>query len=245
MKNYDDLQRFKEKTHTLDIAFKDMSGQSQDADHSQWAIIRQLAADNEPELGSGQRIDLPQPQPIRGDEFVAPEQPAPLQAPIAAAGSTTRGSILDSLAATAPVESVPAAPPSGVSSLFPPAPAAKPAPSAIAQAPKATVVERQATTSLFPPPPPKPVAEPVAAPAPIVAAPAPIAATPAPAPRTVVSAGPVATPAPSTTFAAPAQPAAAAPSRFGALFRSRPAEPAHISKETLLKPLLEKIALCR
>ena len=61
MKNYDDLQRFKEKTKTLDIAFKDMSGQSQEADHSQWAIIRQLGTDNEPELGSGQRIDLPQP----------------------------------------------------------------------------------------------------------------------------------------------------------------------------------------
>lgn len=44
MKNYDDLQRFKEKTQTLGIAFKDMSGQLQEpAENSQWALIRQLA----------------------------------------------------------------------------------------------------------------------------------------------------------------------------------------------------------
>ncbi|MDF7649293.1 cellulose biosynthesis protein BcsO [Pantoea sp. Acro-805] len=237
MKNYDDLQRFKEKTKTLDIAFKDMSGQSQEADHSQWAIIRQLGTHNEPELGSGQRIDLPQPQPIRGDEFVAPAQPA-AAAPLS---GTTRGLILDSLAATATVESMPAVPPTGVSSLYPPAPAAKPAPAAIAQAPKATHVERQATTSLFPPAPAKPAAASVSVP---VTAPSPVAATPAPV---FAAAAEPARPAPAPTFATPAEPArpASAPSRFGALFRSRPAEPAHISKETPLKPLLEKIALCR
>ncbi|ORM70818.1 cellulose biosynthesis protein BcsO [Pantoea rwandensis] len=254
MKNYDDLQRFKEKTKTLDIAFKDMSGQSQEADHSQWAIIRQLGTHNEPELGSGQRIDLPQPQPIRGDEFVAPAQPAP--AAVAPLSGTTRGSILDSLAATAPVESTPAVPPTGVSSLFPPAPAAKPAPSVIAQAPKATHVERQATTSLFPPAPAKPAAAsepaPVTAPVPVSAAPAaPVFAAPAESARIApVLAAPAESvrSAPAPTFAAsaePARPAATTPSRFGALFRSRPAEPANISKETPLKPLLEKIALCR
>ena len=40
-----------------------------------------------------------------------------------------------------------------------------------------------------------------------------------------------------------AQPEPATPSRFGALFRSRAAGPVHLSKERLLKPLLEKIAL--
>ncbi|MXP59861.1 cellulose biosynthesis protein BcsO [Pantoea sp. Taur] len=258
MKNYDDLQRFKEKTKTLDIAFKDMSGQSQEADHSQWAIIRQLATDNEPELGSGQRIDLPQPQPIRGDEFSAP---AAAPAAISPAASTSRGSILDSLAATAPAEPAPATSPAGVSSLFPPAPAAKPAPSVISQAPKATHVERQATTSLFPPPPAKPAAAPLSASAPIAAVPT---VTPAPAPVANPAPAPLASPiaatsaeapqatttfsAPASTFTAPvepARPAASAPSRFGALFRSRATEPAHLSKETPLKPLLEKIALCR
>ena len=243
MKNYDDLQRFKEKTKTLDIAFKDMSGQSQEADHSQWAIIRQLGTDNVPELGSGQRIDLPQPQPIRGDEFTAPAQAAP--ATVAPVTSTPRGSIHDSLAATAPVESAPATSPTGVSSLFPPAPAAKPAPSVLTQAPKATHVERQATTSLFPPAPAKPAAAPAFA-APAEAARPAEPARPAPVPTFAVPTEP-ARPAPAPTFAAPAEPArpAAAPSRFGSLFRSRPAEPANISKETPLKPLLEKIALCR
>ena len=262
MKNYDDLQRFKEKTKTLDIAFKDMSGQSQEADHSQWAIIRQLANDNEPDLGSGQRIDLPQPQPIRGNEFSAPA--APMQsapAAISSAASSSRSSIPDSLAATAPTEPAPSTPPAGVSSLFPPAPAAKPAPSVISQAPKATHVERQATTSLFPPPPAKPAAAPLSASAPIAAVPT---VTPAPAPVANPAPAPLASPiaatsaeapqatttfsAPASTFTAPvepARPAASAPSRFGALFRSRATEPANLSKETPLKPLLEKIALCR
>lgn len=216
MKNYDDLQRFKEKTQTLDIAFKDMSGQSQEADQSQWALLRQLTTDQEPELGSGQRIDMPQPQPIRGDEFSAPPEPAQ-----AVPASPARASLLDSLNAPA------AAQPESGSSLFPPAPSAKLLSSATPLAPKATLVERQAATSLFPPA--KPAAAPAAQPA-AVAAPAPAA------------------PAPVPTFAAsvePARPAAPAPSRFGALFRSRPAEPANLSKETPLKPLLEKIALCR
>lgn len=222
MKNYDDLQRFKEKTQTLDIAFMDMSGQSHEADQSQWALLRQLTTDQEPELGSGQRIDMPQPHPIRGDEFSAPPEPAQ-----AAPASPARGSILDSLNAPA------AAQPETGSSLFPPAPSAKPVSSATPLAPKATLVERQATTSLFPP------AKPVAAPAAPIAQPAAVAA---PAPATPA---PI---APAQTFAAavePARPAAPAPSRFGALFRSRPAEPANLSKETPLKPLLEKIALCR
>ncbi len=205
MKNYDDLQRFKEKTQTLDIAFKDMSGQAQDADHSQWAIIRQLAADDEPELGSGQRVDLPQPQPIRGDEFTAPDGPTLAAPPVSAPG-----------AEPAPLST----------SLFPPAPPVRAAASVMPLAPKATHVERQATNSLFPPAPPKPA---VVSPPAAVSAPAP--AEPVSAP---VLTAPASKPAPSPS-----------PSRFGALFRSRPAEPAMLSKETPLKPLLEKIALCR
>ncbi|TQC64312.1 cellulose biosynthesis protein BcsO [Pantoea dispersa] len=209
MKNYDDLQRFQEKTQTLDIAFKDMSGQSLEADHSQWAIIRQLATDDEPELGSGQRVDLPQPQPIRGDEFVAPPQ-ALNPAPVA---RSEKASLLQSLAASAPAPDTE----TPRSALFPPASSAPTAASVSSLAPAATHVARQAATSLFPPPPiSAPVAEQAVAPA---------AAAPA-------------------TTPAVAQPEPATPSRFGALFRSRAAEPVHLSKETLLKPLLEKIALC-
>lgn len=39
MKNYDDLQRFKDKTRTGDIHFKDLSAQNKQASSSSWAII--------------------------------------------------------------------------------------------------------------------------------------------------------------------------------------------------------------
>lgn len=193
MKNYGDLQRFKEKTQTLDIAFKDMSGQMQEAaEHSKWALIRQLATD-EPQasLGGGQRIDLPQPQPLRGDEFHAPPPATPARPAVLSPqpAMAARSSILDSLAgSSATVEN---AADRGPSSLFPP-PLLKP-----------TVAEPVATLH------PEPVR-----------------------------------PAAVTTLQSAAAPAAIRPEpgRFGALFRSRDMT---LPKETLLKPLLEKIALCR
>lgn len=193
MKNYDDLQRFKEKTQTLDIAFKDMSGQTQEAaEQSKWALIRQLANDeHQHALGGGQRIDLPQPQPVRSDAFsatppaLAPRQPALSAQPATAA----RSSILDSLAGTAPSAKVTAE--TGASSLFPP-PSLKPAESVV---------------------------------------------TLRPAVQSVVAESPAA------TLTAPANRTGSG--GFGALFRSHDNEPVTLPKETLLKPLLEKIALCR
>lgn len=187
MKNYDDLQRFKEKTQTLDIAFKDMSGQLQEpAGNSQWALIRQLANEEAATPFSGsQRIDLPQPQPLRGDEFQTPAASSLMRQPAALhPAMATRSTILDSLAGSAPATAAP-------------------------------------SSSLFPPPP---EAVPVSAPQP-----APAAVQPA---QTFTP--PLATPAPR-----------AEPRRFGGLFRARHSEPVSLSKETLLKPLLEKIALCR
>jgi len=196
--NYDDLQRFKEKTQTLDIDFKDMSGQAQEAaEHSRWALIRQLAKeDHQTSLGGGQRIDLLQPQPLRGDEFTAPPPEAPVRPATLSAQPTTsaRSSILDSLS---------------VSSL-----------------PAARTAERD-PSSLFPPPPPpqkQVAAEPVTAShdEPVRSA-------------IVADLKPAITPATSHSE----------PERFSALFRSRDSEPSNLPKETLLKPLLEKIALCR
>ena len=217
MKNYDDLQRFKEKTQTLDIAFKDMSGQlQQPAENSQWALIRQLANEDASTPFSGsQRIDLPQPRPLRGDEFHAPAT-SPLMRQPAAALPAARGSILDSLTDRAPAAAA------RRSSLFPappeaaPRPAAAPVSIAPVQAPGLSAALR---SSLFPAPP-----EAVLAQAPGLSAAAPVSITPAQALRP-----PVAAPAP----------------RFGGLFRARHSEPASLPKETLLKPLLEKIALCR
>ncbi|WP_033784398.1 cellulose biosynthesis protein BcsO [Pantoea sp. 9140] len=188
--NYDDLQRFKEKTQTLDIDFKDMSGQAQEAaEHSKWALIRQLAKeDHQTSLGGGQRIDLPQPQPLRGDEFTAPPPESPARPATLSAQPTTsaRSLILDSLSG---------------SSL-----------------PAARTAERD-PSSLFPPPPP---------------------------PQKRVAAEPVAVSHPERVRPAltPVTPHSE-PERFSALFRSRDSEPSNLPKETLLKPLLEKIALCR
>ncbi|MFW0701108.1 cellulose biosynthesis protein BcsO [Pantoea sp. R13S299] len=191
--NYDDLQRFKEKTQTLDIDFKDMSGQTQEAaEHSKWALIRQLAKEEQQTpFGSGQRIDLPQPQPLRGDEFTAPPPETPPRPATLSVqpGMAARTSILDSLSGS--------------------------------NLPAASTTER-GPASLFPPPPPRQkVAEPVA-----VLRAEPIRTA------TVSELQPVITPA------APHS----EPERFGALFRSRDVT---LPKETLLKPLLEKIALCR
>ncbi|WP_313621316.1 cellulose biosynthesis protein BcsO [Pantoea septica] len=179
MKNYDDLQRFKEKTQTLDIAFKDMSGQLQEpAENSQWALIRQLANEDASTPFSGsQRIDLPQPQPLRGDEFRASAASPLMRQPAASQPVGARSSILDSLTDRAPAAATP-------------------------------------RSSLFPAPP-----EAVA-----------------PPPAASVSAPPV------QAFSLPA---AAPVRRFGGLFRARHSEPVSLPKETLLKPLLEKIALCR
>lgn len=188
--NYDDLQRFKEKTQTLAIDFKDMSGQTQEAaEHSKWALIRQLAKEEQQtSLGSGQRIDLPQPQPLRGDEFTSPPPEAPARHVTLSVqpAMAARTSILDSLSGS----NLPAASPAerGPSSLFPPSP-------------------RQNVAA------PSPRAEPVR-------------------PATVADLQPVIPPTASHSD----------PGRFGALFRSRDMT---LPKETLLKPLLEKIALCR
>ncbi|ROR08874.1 cellulose biosynthesis protein BcsO [Erwinia sp. JUb26] len=74
MKSYDDLQRFKEKTQTNHIEFKDMSEQSLHSDSSNWAIIKQLLSDGtDPVLDKSQRIDVVAPQPIDPSVLLAPQ----------------------------------------------------------------------------------------------------------------------------------------------------------------------------
>lgn len=96
MKNYDDLQRFKDKTRTGAIEFKDMSAQNQNLNHSHWAIIKQLSGDNEDSsLAQGGSVSLPIPQAVRPGEFDASlAKPACEQS---VAPSAPQHSILDSL----------------------------------------------------------------------------------------------------------------------------------------------------
>lgn len=203
MKNYDDLQRFKEKTQTQDINFRDMSGQSLENDQQRWAIIQQLSEEKNHDdvLETGQRIDRAQPQPVKSDAFTAPVVAQLLSARTVSTGSL----LLDSVAASPkPVTPLP-------SLRAQAAVQTTPATGSLLQQISATAV------------PSRPVA-------PAPAQPAPAAALP-----------PVGMPTPTP----PPPSAPAAPGRFGGLFRTRPAEPVMLSKETLLKPLLEKIALCR
>lgn len=112
MKSYDDLQRFKEKTLTNHIEFKDMSEQTRNADQTNWAIIRQLMNEGaEPALGNGQRTDVAAPQPAAADLF---SQPAPVKIPaqasaplssrvaafVAAKPAAQSGSLLESISAS-------------------------------------------------------------------------------------------------------------------------------------------------
>lgn len=255
MKSYDDLQRFKEKTQTNHIEFKDMSEQTKNSDSANWAIIKQLMNDGaESTLGNGQRIDVPAPQPIAEDSLDAllghaaqpvqppvqqpkpPHQPpthapshsvAPLVAKPAAA--QIGGSLLDSISAS-----------------LKPAPVAEPAPE-----PQAVNPFNEAQNPLASAQPAFAAAAPAAQPAfatPAAAAPA---SQPAPAASPLMAslsslptAAPVQT-APARQPAAPVQPAADLP-RFKQLFSTAP-EPSVISlsKDTLLQPLLERIASCR
>ncbi|MEZ3501100.1 cellulose biosynthesis protein BcsO [Pantoea sp. KPR_PJ] len=245
MKSYDDLQRFKEKTQTLDIAFKDMSGQLQEsAGNSQWALIRQLANDDASTPFSGsQRIDLPQPQPLRGDEFQPPAASTLMrQSAVAQPAMATRSAMLNSLADSAPATAT------SVSSLFPPPPETTPS-----RASQPVMAAGQPVFASAPQPVAPAAGQSVFASAPQPAAPAAGQSVFASASQPVAGQSvfpsalqPVAPAAVPSAFpsAAPAT-HAASPRRFGGLFRTRHSEPASPPKETLLKPLLEKIALCR
>ncbi|MCG1033216.1 cellulose biosynthesis protein BcsO [Bacillus amyloliquefaciens] len=70
MKNYDDLQRFKDKTRTGDINFKDLSAQNKQASSSGWAIINQLAGvNNDAALAKAGSVAVPVPQAVQPGEL--------------------------------------------------------------------------------------------------------------------------------------------------------------------------------
>lgn len=80
MKSYDDLQRFKEKTQTNHIEFRDMSDQTRSSDGANWATIRQLMdEDADATLGNGQSVQVSAPQPVAVDTFSQQSAPATVQ----------------------------------------------------------------------------------------------------------------------------------------------------------------------
>jgi len=86
MNNYDDLQRFKDKTHTQQHDFKDFSSQNLAHDYGNWAIINQLSpATEESALAIGGHVSLPVPQSVDADTFALKEQPFAAPAALAPA----------------------------------------------------------------------------------------------------------------------------------------------------------------
>ena len=102
MKNYDDLQRFKDKTRTGAIEFKDMSAQNQQSETSNWTIIKQLmnAGDDDSVLAQAGSISVPAPQAVKADEFDASHFRPLAAQPIS--NTASQGSILNSLNSALP-----------------------------------------------------------------------------------------------------------------------------------------------
>lgn len=72
MNHYDDLQRFKDKTRTQNLEFKDLSAQTAFQERGDWAILDQLSPSLEKEttLAMGGSVSQVVPQPVSADAFV-------------------------------------------------------------------------------------------------------------------------------------------------------------------------------
>lgn len=79
MNHYDDLQRFKDKTRTQSLEFKDLSAQTAASERGDWAILDQLSppTDKDATLAVGGSVSQIVPQPVKADAFV-PQDVAPL-----------------------------------------------------------------------------------------------------------------------------------------------------------------------
>lgn len=118
MNHYDDLQRFKEKTRTQSLHFKDLSSQAPTREQGDWIILNQLTPGEEKDssLAMGGSVSLPIPQPVPADMFhwveTEPEHtPVPTVAPTPVAQQVVTPPVSEPVAspivAAAPVEPPP------------------------------------------------------------------------------------------------------------------------------------------
>ncbi|XXD07636.1 cellulose biosynthesis protein BcsO [Klebsiella sp. R445] len=152
MNHYDDLQRFKEKTRTQSLHFKDLSSQAPTREQGDWIILNQLTPGEEKEtsLAMGGSVSLPIPQPVPADMFHWVEaEPVPSPAPIAAptpvveqaATLPTPQPLVSPVIVAAPVEPPPLVTPTAPPVMAEPAPAIAAAP-----APAPRIAPRPAAT---------------------------------------------------------------------------------------------------
>ena len=150
MNHYDDLQRFKEKTRTHSLKFKDLSSEAAAGEKGDWVILNQLIpAEEESSLAMGGSVSLPVPQRVPADMFHQVERAVVQTAPAPSAPAPAL-SIPPSAPQPVPVTDrmavVPAAPES--------APAAEPA--------SLATVSRAAQPIPVPPARPRPAIAPTA-----------------------------------------------------------------------------------
>ncbi|EIY2675559.1 cellulose biosynthesis protein BcsO [Raoultella planticola] len=144
MNHYDDLQRFKEKTRTQSLDFKDLSSHAAAREQGDWVILNQLSPGEEKEssLAMGGSVSLPIPQPVPTDMFhwveaqpahtplpSSPVVPAPVMPPpVSVSPPHDPLSVAENtrVAEPAPAMAVPLAPAPAVAPA--PAPAVAPAP---------------------------------------------------------------------------------------------------------------------
>lgn len=107
MTHYDDLQRFKDKTQTQSVAFKDMSAQRHAHEQGNWAILNQLAPVEENAALSGAGHVSRSVEAVSPGAFNAAQPAAPsLQAsPAAATAPALLRDVAQQLPATAPTVS--------------------------------------------------------------------------------------------------------------------------------------------
>lgn len=78
MNHYDDLQRFKDKTRTQHLDFKDLSSQNHGSEQGNWAIINQLSpATEESTLAMGGHVSTAIPQAVNPEIFAVKETTPP------------------------------------------------------------------------------------------------------------------------------------------------------------------------
>lgn len=156
MNHYDDLQRFKEKTRTQSLHFKDLSSQSAAREQGDWVILNQLApGEKESSLAMGGSVSLPLPQQVPADTFLWVEA-----APVQAAPEPSPQILTPEPAAAAPVVM----------------------PAAVAPTPVAEVAAPAEPVQAIPAAAPVSAPTPVSAPAPVMSPPPPAAPRPQPAP---------------------------------------------------------------
>lgn len=143
MNHYDDLQRFKEKTRTHSLKFKDLSSETGAGEKGDWVILNQLIpAEEASSLAMGGSVSLPVPQLVPANMFHQVERTAVQTAP-AASSVVPSVMIPDPVASSAP-QPVPAVSPVAPVAVEPVVQASE---AATGQAPRAAVSQPVAPLS--------------------------------------------------------------------------------------------------